>query len=71
MNRQEQLCAHIMRTRTDLTPSEIARPWTWLHRQWINGDGDRCAECVGVLIQRDDDSVLRVNYADAFEAMSA
>jgi len=65
VTRQEQLCAFVMRAHgRGLTQTEIARPWTYLHRQWTNEKGQRCADCTGVLIERDDGSMLRFNVAE-------
>lgn len=61
---QEQLCAYVMRTHgRSLTPTEIARPWTYLYRQWRDGDR-RCCECTGVLIERESGVVTRVMVAE-------
>lgn len=61
---QEQLCAYVMRAYgASFTPTDIARPWTYLYRTWTAGD-KRCCECTGVLIERENGSVTRVMVAD-------
>lgn len=47
-----------------LSGTETARPWTYLHREWVDDDGDRCCTCTGVVIERDDGSKLHVPYDD-------
>jgi hypothetical protein len=65
VNVPEQLCAHVMRVhRAHLSAAEIARPWTYLYRQWRDEEGRRAAECVGVSIERDAGGSLRFNVAD-------
>lgn len=61
---QEQLCAWVAKqVHGRLTPKEFSRPWTYVYREWRDGD-KRCAECTGVVIERDDGTRLGFKVAD-------
>lgn len=65
MTTHAQLVAYVLRHHgKQLTPLEVAKPWTYLHREWRDDSGDINCECVGVLIERDTGPSLRVNVAD-------
>lgn len=58
---QAQLCeyaamklAHLCGlTATQAERWQYSRPWTYVYREWRDGDGKQCAECVGVVIDLD------------------
>lgn len=55
---QEQLCAYAsLKLHARLTPLEFSMPWTYVHREWREGD-KRCAECTGIMVDLADGSKL-------------
>jgi hypothetical protein len=61
---QEQLSTYVMRRYGGrLTQTEIQRPWTYLYREWHDGN-KRCCECTGVLVERDNGSRMRIPVAE-------
>lgn len=61
---QEQLCQFVLRKMgSQLTPKEITGPWTYVYREWRDGD-KRCAECTGVIIERENGARLGFKIAD-------
>lgn len=61
---QEQLCEYVLREMgSRLSPKELSGPWTYTYREWRDGD-KRCAECTGVILERDDGSRIGFKVAD-------
>ena len=49
---QEQLCDYAaLRLHGHIKPLEYSLPWTYVYRQWIDEEGRRCANCIGVVIE--------------------
>jgi hypothetical protein len=70
-NLQEQLCEYVLREfGSRLSPWELRGPWTYIYREWTDGK-DRCAECTGVVIDRDDGSRIGFKVADMQHAAAA
>ncbi len=51
---QEQLVAYVVLKHPNMPRRQMAAPWTYLYREWVDGSKpkhlQRCAECSGVLI---------------------
>lgn len=71
---QEQLMAwassraHAMMKRGEITPLEFSRPWTFCYREWHDSAKpkhlQRCAECIGVVLETDDGRRIGFSVAD-------
>jgi hypothetical protein len=61
---QQQLCEYTLKQiGSRLSARELRGPWTYLYREWRDGD-KRCAECTAVVIERDDGTRLKFSAAD-------
>jgi hypothetical protein len=47
----KHLCA---KSATPAQRWQYSRPWTYCYREWVDGGGKQCAECMGVVIDLDD-----------------
>lgn len=61
---QAQLCEYVSRKLSHLHRTvTYSQPWTYVYREWSE-NGKQCAECTGVIVEREDGTRLKFEVTD-------